>query len=278
MELSAAGIDTLLLSLDGALRYIPFAALHDGNGYLIERFAIGLLTEGSKVQLAAAAPGSALRVGGLGMTKGSTKFNMRPLPAAKNELYRIVSEGSRKGLIPGVTFIDDAFTETRLQELVDRQYSILHVASHFRSQAGNERDSFLLLGNERTLTLEQIRRMDLSLDSVDLMTLSACETAISEGRNANGAEIEGLGVILLNQGARNVLATLWQVADEGTAELMVDFYRRRTESPELPKTGVLRAAQLALMQGTASASRRERGPDYSHPYFWGPFVLMGAGL
>jgi len=275
--LAEAGIDTLLLSLDGALRYLPFAALHDGQGYLVQRFSIGLLTESTKVQLGAATLASPLRVGGLGMTKGSKKFNMKPLPGVKSELYRIVSEGARQGLIPGVTFIDDAFTEARLQELVDRQYPILHIASHFQSQPGNEKDSFLLLGNEGTLTLEQIRRMDLSLDRVDLLTLSACETAVSEGRNAYGAELEGLGMMLLNQGARNVLATLWQVADQSTSELMFEFYRRQSESPHLPKTKVLRAAQLTLLGGGTASSGSGRARDFAHPFFWAPFVLMGSG-
>ena len=276
-ELVAAGIHTLLLSLDSVLRYVPFAALHDGSVYLVERFAIGMLTEATKTRVGTAAPTGALRVGGLGVTKGSAKFNMRPLPAVKEELHQIVSEGSRKGVIPGVTFIDDAFTESRLQELVDREFPILHVASHFLFQPGNERDSFLLLGNEGKLTLEHLRAMDLRLDRVDLLTLSACETAVSEGRNAQGAEIEGLGVLMLNQGAHNVIATLWQVADQSTAQLMVEFYRRRVEFPELSKAGALRAAQIALMRGEIRLPSGGRREAYSAPYFWAPFVLMGTG-
>ena len=96
-----------------------------------------------------------------------------------------------------------------------------------------------------------------------MLTLSACDTALGGGRDAQGREIEGFGVIAQQQGAKAVLATLWQVADESTAALMGDIYRRRETG--LTKIEALRQSQLAL----------QKQPKYSHPYYWAPFVLMG---
>ena len=278
-ELAAAETETLLVSLDGALRYVPFAVLFDGERYLVERYAVTLLTEAAKVQGISDRPAAAASVGAMGVTKGSSKFNLRPLPAVREELNRIVSEGNRKALLPGTVVIDEALTEASLRQLVDRSFPILHVASHFHFRPGSERESFLLLGNDTRLTLEQIRRMDLALGHVDLLTLSACQTASAEGRNAQGIEIEGLGVLLLNQGARNVLASLWQVADASTAQLMVEFYSRLAGAT---KAEALRAAQVALLRrATMPLADRVLAPsnqNYSHPYHWAPFVLIGSGL
>lgn len=264
-ELAAANVDTLLVSLDGALRYVPFGALFDGKQYLVERYAIGLLTEAATAHGILGTLDAAPRIAGMGVTRGSAKLNLKPLPAVRDELFQIVSEGSRKGLLPGTTVLDDAFTVARLRELVDRNYPILHVASHFQFRPGSERESFLLLGNDDALSLEQLRRMDLPLGHVDLLALSACQTAVADGRTAQGTEIEGLGVLLQNQGARNVLATLWQVADTSTSQLMVEFYKQHASTTKLQ---ALRRAQLSLI----------RGKSYAHPFHWGSFVLMGSGV
>ena len=102
---------------------------------------------------------------------------------------------------------------------------------------------------------------------MDLLTLSACDTALGGGRDERGREIEGFGVIAQQQGAKAVLATLWPVADQSTASLMADTYRRRQER-QLSKIEALRQAQIALQaQGR-----------YSHPFYWAPFILMGNWL
>lgn len=278
-ELAAADLDTLLLSLDGALRYVPFSALFDGERHLVERYAIAILTEATKVRGLTNVNADPSRIGAMGVSKGSAKLNMKPLPAVREELWQIVAEGSRKGLIPGRTLLDEAFTSASLRELAERDFSLLHVATHFQFMPGSERESFLLLGNDEKLTLEQLRHMDLPLGHVDLLTLSACQTALTDARSARGSEVEGLGVLLLNQGARNVVATLWQVADSSTSQLMVEFYRMRSQSPQVAKAHALRIAQLALLRGAPhSADAKRGGSSFAHPYHWAPFVLMGSGL
>jgi CHAT domain-containing protein len=157
---------------------------------------------------------------------------------------------------------------------------------------GNESTSFLLLGDGDKLSLNRIREDKLDFRHVDLMTLSACETALGGGRNAQGEEIEGLGALVQKQGAKGVIATLWPVADASTGLLMQSFYRLR-EQNKLSKAAALKQAQLSLLRGdvqaTADNARRgltatpgttskSPGASYAHPYYWAPFILMGNWL
>jgi CHAT domain-containing protein len=179
---------------------------------------------------------------------------------------------------------------------------VVHIASHFRFLPGSDQ-SFLLLGDGGNLTLGQVRTEALPYEAVDLLTLSACETAVGGGHNEYGVEVEGLGVLAQQQGARAVLATLWAVADASTGQLMQQFYRLRQDG-QVNKAEALRRAQLVLLNGAAAptaatpaasadaargASRPSTGTDappfesdpkrpYAHPYFWAPFILMGNWL
>jgi len=157
-------------------------------------------------------------------------------------------------------------------------YPVLHVASHFVFEPGTESNSFLLLGDGKRMTLLQMKENDLDFRNVDLITLSACDTAVGGGKDANGQEIEGFGALAQKQGARGVIATLWPVADESTGLLMQNFYRMR-ESGRLTKAEALRQAQLAMIGGRgAKGAASEATPRFSHPYFWAPFILMGNWL
>ena len=166
--------------------------------------------------------------------------------------------------MPGEVYLDEAFTAARLREVSQRKFPLMHVASHFRFSPGTEANSFLLLGDGERLTLGDIRTKNYRFDNVDLLTLSACDTGLGGGRDEQGKEIEGFGVIAQQQGAKAVLATLWPVADESTAILMAELYRRR-QSDSLTKIEALRRSQLTMAQ-------RNR---FGHPYYWAPFILMG---
>lgn len=160
--------------------------------------------------------------------------------------------------------------------LVDggKRYSVIHVATHFKLAPGNEEESSVVLGDGE-LTLREIRTdQGIKLSGFDLVTLSACETAIGGGHK--GVEVEGLGVTLQNKGAKSVLATLWKVQDEGTARFMEEFYRVRGEERKTTKAEALRQAQLALITGRVKADNPKI--DLTHPYYWAPFVLMGNWL
>jgi CHAT domain-containing protein len=258
-DLDQAGVKTVMLSLDGALRYLPFGALHDGQGYLAQRWNLPIYTSVTKSRLQDAVTPK-WQAAGLGLTKALGEF--AALPAVKAEMKSIVKNGD-DGVMPGEVHLDAAFTAARLKDVSQRSFQLLHVASHFRFSPGTEVNSFLLLGDGQHLTLGDIRTQNLRFDNVDMLTLSACDTGLGGGRDAQGREIEGFGVIAQQQGAKAVLATLWPVADSSTADLMADMYRRR-QTLGINKAEALRQAQVAMLHG-----------KYSHPFYWAPFILMG---
>jgi CHAT domain-containing protein len=104
--------------------------------------------------------------------------------------------------------------------------------------------------------------------NVDLLTLSACNTAVGTSE-ATGGEWESLGMIAQRKGAKAIIATLWPVADESTRLLMQQFYRLHETEHGISKAEALQRAQLALLEGQGDRS------SFAHPYFWAPFILIG---
>lgn len=286
---------TLLLYLDGVLRYLPLGALHDGQQYLAERYALPIYTAAARKQLDHRRQGS-WTIAGLGVSQAHDNFPA--LPAVKAELNGIVQAQGNQGLLPGIIRLDEQFTPAALQESLKQDYRVLHLATHFAFRPGNEKQSFLLLGDGSRLDLGSLRTDPAyRFQDIDLLTLSACETAL-DSPGAKGQEIEGLGTLAQKKGAKGVLATLWPVADQSTGIFMQTLYRLRQEQ-HLSKAEALRQAQLRFIQGnspTAPATEESRGrklnlapgqttrsaadPDrpYAHPYYWAPFILMGNWL
>jgi CHAT domain-containing protein len=259
-DLVQAGARTVMLSLDGSLRYVPFGSLHDGRKYAVERWNLPLYNSVVRERLRDAVKPT-WQAAGLGVTRQQGEFS--PLPGVRAEMASIVRSGNG-GVLPGEVHLDEDFTATRLKDVTQRRFPVVHVASHFQFSPGTEINSFLVLGDGTRLSLGDIRTQDYRFDDVDLLTLSACDTGLGGGRDERGQEIEGFGVIAQQQGAKAVLATLWPVADQSTASLMADMYRKR-QSGSITKIEALRQAQRAL-----SAQAK-----YSHPYYWAPFILMG---
>ncbi len=186
------------------------------------------------------------------------------LPRVKSELEAIVERrpGDSEGLVPGVILLDEQFTSERLRSTLLEGYPLVHLASHFVFRPGSLDRSFLLLGDGGRLTLEQIKQGALPLQGVRLLSLSACSTAL--GEDASGRELESFGTLARRLGAREVMASLWQVPDLATAALMRAFYGGRRRQPDS-------AAALALAQ----RSLGRPGP-WAHPFYWASFVLLGA--
>jgi CHAT domain-containing protein/Tfp pilus assembly protein PilF len=262
-DLAGAKAETIMWSLDGALRYLPVAALHDGKQYLVERFRNVVFTPARDANLKDV-PEPQWRALGLGVSKAYKGFDA--LPGARKELEGIIHDEATgtHGVLPGTIRLDDAFTEESMRAGLLQHYRVVHIASHFRFKPGNETDSYLLLGDGGHMSLADMGKMMNPFAGVDLLTLSACDTA-SGGTDANGKEVEGFAVLAQRQGAKAVIATLWPVADESTNELMQTFYRIRESKSGTTKTEALQQAQLALL----------RGSNYSHPYYWAPFILIG---
>ena len=289
-DLEALAPETLVFSLDGVLRYLPMAALYDGNRYLVERYRVVGINEA--VDATVEDKGRQVwRLAGLGLTRGIGTFSA--LPAVREELDGVL--GGARPLLPGEVWFDQAFDANRVKLTLGGGFQVVHIASHFMFRPGNESNSFLLLGDGDQLTLQRVRTAGYSFKGVDLVALSACDTAVGGGRDANGREVEGFATLVQRQGAASVLATLWAVADRSTALLMRAFYQARAgdAAGTKGKADALRSAQLALLRGEVrgESSGANRGIDrpagqgagfvrdprrpFAHPYYWAPFVMMG---
>ena len=255
-DLERAGVKTLVFIPDGALRTIPLAALSDGRQFLIERFAVATspgLTLTDPRPLATVQPKVLLA----GLTESVQGF--AALPGVKTEISNIAA------LLPGTELIDRAFQSTRFRSsLAANPYTVVHVASH--GEFGANAQSTFLLTHDGKINLNELEGIlggtNYREQPVQLLVLSACETAAGDDRSAMG-----LAGIAVKAGARSALATLWSVSDVASTQLVSDFYRELGQSGA-SKAEALRQAQLALL-----ADRR-----YRHPYYWSPFLMIGNWL
>lgn len=270
--LEDAGIKHLVLNLQGRIRYAPFAALYDGDKYLSQRFdGLSRFTWGG---LDYEAPQKMFsNAAGFGMSEKARvgEQSFKALPGVETELNAIfATDGS--GVLPGVPLLNTAFTREALVEAMAQQPSVLHISSHFEMRPGQDAgDSYLLLGDGTPLTLNEVNAaQDITFEGVDLLVLSACSTARST--EGSGIEVEGLGAIAQLKGADAVMATLWNVADESTSKFMAKFYSE-LQKPNVDKAQAIKNTQNAFINGTIKSS--DSSKDYSEPYYWAPYVLMG---
>ena len=299
-DLDDAGAETIIWSLDGVLRYLPMAALHDGKRYLAESYNTATITQASIAHLAEKPDMGHLDAVAMGI---SLKYEpgLSALPSVPGELHDVVRDVVRDaksqgatGVLPGTILLDGQFTEKAMERQLGTQHAVLHIASHFVFRPGDASQSYLLLsgkdepGSGFHLTVADFRdNQNLQMEETDLLTLSACDTGIA-GNASNGREVDGLGTTAQLKGARSVISSLWGVNDASTGLLMSDFYRRwAAGGGQVTKVSALRDAQLDLLLGrikpTATAPTPEAGApvngmskmEYSHPYFWAPFVLSG---
>jgi CHAT domain-containing protein len=255
-ELEKAGIDTLVIVPDGALRTIPLGALHDGKQFLVQRYALAT-TPG--LTLTDPQPIKRERANLLihGLTEAVQGF--APLPFVADEVQTV------QKLYGGRVRQDQQFTvPTMERDLGDTPYQIVHIASH--GQFSSDVNKTFLLTYDGKLgmnKLEQILGLSkFRTDAVELLTLSACETAAGDDRAALG-----LAGVAIKAGARSALATLWTVNDPASAELVSAFYRE-LQDPARSKAKALQQAQLELL----------KDPRYRHPSYWSAFLLIGNWL
>jgi len=287
-------ISHLFLWLDGPLRYIPFGALEAPDGtYLADRYAIEVLagialTSPAQSPATATPPpgsGPALRVLGFGVTRAVAGF--QPLPGMADELCYVVDgpitglathspacrgTAAGDGALPGEGFADGAFTAQRFETSLHapHSYTVLHVGTHFSLRSGNAMRSFLVLGDGSRLTLDGLAGLDFT--DLELVTLSACQTAMGGGQTDDGREIEGLSAIVQQRGAKQVVASLWRVEDESTAQLMHGMYLA------VAARGTDVAAALQQAQKSLRAKVVGGRHPYDHPYYWAGFVVSGREL
>ena len=288
-DLTQANRKTILYSPDGQLRYIPLAALHDGKQWLIERYRVNnitalavsdLVTPPRKDQqiLAAAFGNNSVNV-----TVDNQSFSFAGLPFATKEVQSLAQ--TRPGT---VSLFDRDFSLSTLRTRMN-SFNILHLATHGKFLIGNPKKSFLVMGNGDRFSLSDIQ--DSTLDNVDLVVLSACETGVGlTGKDEDGIEVLGIGYQFQRGGAKAAISSLWSINDGGTQKFMEVFYGLLQQG--MPKAEALQQAQVALIKNDLTANGKLRGSfqfepiggkasietNLKHPFYWAPFILIGNGL
>ena len=247
-------IYTLVFAPDGVLRLIPMSTLHDGNHFLVENFAIGLIPALGLTQTQSFIK-TDIQILINGLSEARQGFS--PLPSVTSEIRDL-----KKMFQSDHVLTNNKYTINNLiLAFTKNKYSIVHIATH-GIFAGRKTDSFLLTYDSK-LTMDQLEKLvhqnNHQNHSVDLLTLSACQTALGNERAALG-----LAGVAVKAGVRSVLATLWYVDDEATSIAIREFYR------QLMKPGMSRARALQRTQRKLIAN-----PRFWQPLYWAPFLLIG---
>ncbi|AFZ18388.1 CHAT domain-containing protein [Allocoleopsis franciscana] len=262
-DLAAAKVKTLIFIQDAMLRQVPMAALHNGQQFLIENYAIAT-TPSLALTTRTRAPEHYSSALIMGLT-----VERPPFIALTNVRTEVASV---QKLLGGTQLLDQDFTLANLQEqLQNKSYPVVHIATH--GKFGVDAASTFLLTFDSRMTLEQFdevlreaklsqKRSQRNQQPVELLTLSACQTAAGDNRAALG--IAGVAV---RAGVRSALASLWNINDEATVPLIEEFYTQ-LEQPYVTKAKALQTAQLKMINHL----------EYSHPAVWSPFILIGNWL
>jgi len=250
-------IKTLVFVLDGSLRNIPMASLYDGKQYLVQKYAVAL-TPGLQLLAPKSLAREELKTLMAGLTEARQGFSA--LSNVALEVEGIQSE------VPGTVLLNQEFTLTTIQnEIKSAPFPVVHLATH--GQFSSEAEETFILTWDGRLNVNELENVLRNRDesqpnAIELLVLSACQTATGDKRAALG-----LAGVAVRAGARSTIATLWAVNDQSTARLMSEFYQVLTRTKG-SKAEALRLAQLSLLQE----------PSFQHPRYWAPFVLVGNWL
>jgi len=256
-------VKTIVYAPDGKLRYIPLAALYDGEKWLAEKFKVNNITAASIMDLTPRRRNRNIRIlagalteGNYSFSIGRKKFEFEGLPFAGVEVEKLGTIFPQTKKLLG-----DDFTK-QFMELRMGSHSLIHFATHSAFVSGSPEDSFILYGDGELASLREVEKWNLK--GVELVVLSACDTG--KGKQlGDGSEILGFGYQMQAAGAAASIATLWQVDDRGTSEFMNDFYTALRSGRN--KTRAIQKSQIAMINS-----------EYNHPYYWAAFVLIGNGF
>ena len=283
-DLEAAGVTNIGFIMDSGLRTLPLAALHDGQQFLVEAYSIGLIPS---VGLIDTNYVNLNRQSSSMVVAGSAEFiDQSPLWAANLEMQAIQNFWSGEamnsrnlGLVTGTNFTVDALQKSR------QQAGIIHMATHAEFLRGAPSHSYLQFFDRR-LRLNEVPQLEWYAPQVELVTLSACQTAMGN----LDAEL-GFAGFALQAGAKSALASLWKVSDEATAGLMVTFYQQLDQ--QTTKAETLRQTQLAMIYGEVYTRNgqlvlpgqmlplppqlvTDDQQTFSHPFYWAAFTMVGS--
>ncbi|MEA5419626.1 CHAT domain-containing protein [Spirulina sp. CCNP1310] len=277
-QLKLHGIQHLAWILDAGLRSLPLAALHDGKGHIIERYSVGLMPSLSLTDLSYRSLEGAT-VLAMGTETFSEQVNLPAVPVEVEAIARQFWQGE--------TLLNEAFTVANF--MARRQgepFRIVHLATHGEFRPGEADQSYIQFWDQR-LGLDELQALGLDDPLVDLLVLSACQTALGDRQ----AEL-GFAGLAVAAGVKTALGSLWAVSDAGTLALMSEFYDQLDQVTT--KAGALRLAQLAMLRGNIYINGNEMitptarltlppslslghasTVDFTHPYYWSAFTLIG---
>ncbi|OUC15154.1 MAG: hypothetical protein B0A82_08375 [Alkalinema sp. CACIAM 70d] len=290
-DLKQANAKTIIYAPDGQLRYIPLQALHDSQQWLVQRYRINNITARSFTEFKTQPIkqphilAGAFAKGEYTFQVGDRSLTFRGLPFAGSEVDALAA------LVPTTKKLVDQLFNRDTTTTQMNEFNVVHLATHANFVPGIATDSFIVFGNGEKATLKDIESW--SLNNVDLVVLSACETGLG-GKFGNGEEVLGLGYQFQNRGAKAAIASLWSVDDGGTETLMTAFYQALKQG-NLTKAEALQKAQIAIITGKSqhhepstprtsvvynpgSGQNATLTRNLSHPYYWAPFILIGNGL
>ncbi|MBP0018893.1 MAG: CHAT domain-containing protein [Cyanobacteria bacterium SBLK] len=289
-DLQKRNINNLVFILDSGLRSIPLAALHDGENFLVEGYNLGLIPSLSLIdpQYRKLEDAEVLAMG------ADTFAEHEPLPGVSLEL-EVISDR----LWQGQAFLNEEFTPEKLiGARATRDFRIVHLATHAEFKPGQPENSYIQF-NSQQLPLNRFKELGFEKPPVDLLVLSACRTALGDPE----AEL-GFAGLALATGVKSALGSLWYVNDKGTLGLMTGFYEGLSSvglmttfyegfGDSIIKAEALRRAQLAMLRGETRMERgqlltaesnfplpstiaRQDNLDFTHPYYWSGFVMIGS--
>ncbi len=236
----------------GILHYIPFSALYNGESFLLDKYEISYLPSASIIKFLKErgnyAPSSSLILGNPDV--GNPLYDLK---YAEEEAINISKE------LPNSTILLKSLATESAFKSEANKHKYIHLASHGTFNSNDPLNSGLFLAkdkyNDGFLSVNEIYSLNIK---ADLVTLSACETAL--GQINAGDDVVGLQRGFLFAGANSILASLWQVDDLATSKLMTEFYKN------LKTKGIasaLKEAQISVKN------------EYQHPYYWASFKLTG---
>ena len=257
-DLERANIETIVFAPDGNLRSAPLSAINNDGRYLVQDFEVATALGLSLVD-PQAFKSDGVRAVIAGVSEART--GLAPLPAVVSEVESVATA------LPDSTVLLDAdFTSDSLEvALAGGQVNLVHIATH--AQFSPVAEESYLLAHDRRMGLREIeglidRAQGGRARPLDLLTLSACETAVGDDR-----AVLGLAGTAYLAGARSVVGSLWQIPDQSTSVLIESFYTSLIADGQ-SKAASLRAAQLASLAD----------PMTAHPYHWSAFIVLGNWL
>ena len=265
-------IKQIVIVPDGRLSSLPFEMLltqkvpenteYSDMPYLLKKYRINYAYSGSlylqSLQMNAGAKASVML---FAPVKFDASSGMSDLLGTAAEIHAIDSLFKTKGNTATVFQNDKA--SSSILKLESGKYALLHLATHGLVNEQNPELSCIFTSKIKADTVGKLYSGDIyNLNlKADLVTLSACQTAL--GKVSKGEGIIGLSRALIYAGANSIQVSLWNVSDASTKELMVRFYQYKLQEKSNPEA--LQLAKIDLV----------KSKEFAAPYYWAPFILIG---